>query len=683
MSSNLTLGLQVESKIELEKSDRLLRTFEEIHNHIYANDGLSSQQVFEEMIKILFIKVFDEREKTKAFYITKDELDSSIEGKKVIEFEKRIKDLFDKSAAYFNDVFEDKDKINIKGSSLAFVVGKLQSLNLSDSSRDIKGLAFQKFIYSKQRSDRGQFFTPEQIIDLCVKILKPTKDDKILDPACGSAGFISQAMNFVFGNSLAKASEGERKKFAKHNVYGIEINKTAAKTAKMRMLLDGDGYSNISVLDSLSDWDKINSELGKESAGFSSFEEYFDIILTNPPFGSQGKVTDKSALRRFNLAHKWARIGDKFIKSDQIQDGQVPDILFIERCLDFLKDGGRLAIVLPNGDLENSSLQYLRQYIVDRAEILAVIKLPSDTFIPFGTGVKASVLFLRKCKNIKRLNEDILLANVNKIGYQGNKNGTVVYKKDQYGNLILKDGNPVIDEDISDIIFSYTARSSNDLKGNCFLISPTQLGSRFDVDFYDPQIMRLEKKLLDSNAKRLGEIAEISKIKSPKLKNKDTLVEYVELSDLSSEYSEIVNSTQMPVYNLPSRAQFELHEGDIITAVAGNSIGTRKHVSAMVSPEHEGAICTNGFRVLRPKKGIDPYFLLYFFRTDIFLDQVMKYRTGAAIPAVSDDDFKNILVPMPGEKQLNLIASQVKQSIKLREESKKELEKINLSLEAY
>lgn len=678
MSSNLSLGLQVESNIELEKSDRLLRTFEEIHNHIYANDGLSSQQVFEEMIKILFIKVFDEREKTKAFYITKDELDSSIEGKKVIEFEKRIKDLFDKSAAYFNDVFEDKDKINIKGSSLAFVVGKLQSLNLSDSSRDIKGLAFQKFIYSKQRSDRGQFFTPEQIIDLCVKILKPTKDDKILDPACGSAGFISQAMNFVFDYSLAKASEGERKKFAKHNVYGIEINKTAAKTAKMRMLLDGDGYSNISVLDSLSDWDKINSELGKESAGFSSFEEYFDIILTNPPFGSQGKVTDKSALRRFNLAHKWARIGDKFIKSDQIQDGQVPDILFIERCLDFLKDGGRLAIVLPNGDLENSSLQYLRQYIVDRAEILAIIKLPSDTFIPFGTGVKASVLFLRKCKNIKRLNDDILLANVNKIGYQGNKNGTVVYKKDSYGNLILVNGNPVIDEDISDIINSYGSKTSGEVKENCFMISPDQLGSRFDVDFYDPEMMKLEKKLLKNNAVRLSELVEIKKNKSSRLKNKDEVVEYVELSDLSSEYSEIVNSTQMAVHDLPSRAQYELDEGDVITAVAGNSIGSKKHVSAIVSSKYKGAICTNGFRVMRTKSSVDSYYLLYFFRTEIFLNQVMKYRTGAAIPAISDDDFLNILVPVPKVDLQKEISLKVKKSIQLRDESKNIFETIRL-----
>lgn len=683
-SINLSLGLQVESKIELEKSDRLLRVFEEIHNHIYANDGLSSQQVFEEMIKILFIKVFDERNKSKTFFITKDELDLVVEGKKVPEFEKRIRDLFEKATEYFNDVFDDKEKINIKGGSLAFVVSKLQTMNLSDSSRDVKGLAFQKFIYSKQRNDRGQFFTPEQIIDLCVRILRPQKNDKILDPACGSAGFISQAMNFVFAHSLAKASETERKDFAKNNIYGIEINKTAAKTAKMRMLLDGDGYSNISIMDSLSDWDIVNHELGKNINGISNFEGFFDLILTNPPFGSQGKITDKSVLRRFSLAHKWIKYDQRLIKSEQLQDGQVPDILFIERCLDLLKDGGRLAIVLPNGDLENSSLQYLRQYIIDRAQILAVIKLPSDTFIPFGTGVKASVLFLRKCEKNDRVENDIFLASVNKIGYQGNKNGSVVYKKDQTGKILFENGEPIVDEDITDIIksFNNSQTKGNNMSENCFTIKQRQLVSRFDVDFYEPKMMELEEHLKNNNAKKLSELVSVKKTKSNKLKNSESVVEYIELSDVSSEYSEIVNSTSLSVYDLPSRAQYELNEGDLITAVAGNSIGSGKHVSAIVTKECNGAICTNGFRVLESKSGIDLYYLLYFFRTEIFLKQIMKYRTGAAIPAISDDDFMNILVPIPSIETIKKISEKVRKSIELRNESKNILGALDAVLEA-
>ena len=156
----------------------------------------------------------------------------------------------------------------------------------------------------------------------------------------------------------------------------------------------------------MSDWSSIDLELNKANEKEEkTYQNFFDIILTNPPFGTQGKITDKSVLRNFDLGYKWNEFDSKFIRSSELLNGQVPEILFIERCLKFLKPGGRMAIVLPSGDFENSSLTYLRNYIKDLADVFAIIKLPQETFIPSGTGVKTSILFLKKKNGEHQLNK--------------------------------------------------------------------------------------------------------------------------------------------------------------------------------------------------------------------------------------------------------------------------------------
>jgi type I restriction enzyme M protein len=179
------------------------------------------------------------------------------------------------------------------------------------------------------------------------------------------------------------------------------------------------------------------------------------------------------------------------------------------------------------------------------------------------------------------------------------------------------------------------------------------------------------------NAKKLSELVEIIKVKSKKLNIPDQIVEYVELSDINTHSFEIINSTSCQVHELPSRASYEIKAGDIITAVAGNSIGTKKHATALVTEEFDGCICTNGFRVLRNFK-IDPYFLLYFFKSDSFLKQVYMYRTGAAIPNVSDNDLSNILVNIPDPETVKSVSERMKSAFDLRQESKKQIESINL-----
>lgn len=681
MPDLLTLfPIQAISRMNSKITDRLYRIFEDIHDHIYANDGLSSQQVFSEILKILFIKIFDEKNnKESFFFILKPELDTIINGDKSPVFLKRVSDLSQQAFTFFSDVFNKHEEISLKISSLAYTVNKLQHIDLLNSSRDVKGLAFQKFVHSTQRSERGQFFTPEQVIQLCVEILQPSKNDKVLDPTCGSGGFLSEAMKFVHAHSLKEASEEEKKAYVKNNLYGIEINSMVARMAKMRMILEGDGFSNIITADSLSNWENLNEEFNKITGELNQYQNYFDIILTNPPFGSQGKVTNRSILQQYDLGYKW--IGE--FKTTTLLNGQVPDILFIERCLDFLKDGGKLAIVLPNGDLENSSLKYLRNYIKSMTDILAVIDLPPDTFIPFGTGVKTSILILqKKHKNNLIVNHKVFFGKVSKLGYEGNKNATAIYRKDGNGNYIKNENNElIIDQDINDIVNAYNDLLLNKFieKDNVFILDQKQISTRFDLDFYKPSSNILDKKLKTGGAKRLGDLVKIVKEKSKKLRDKNLTVQYVELADINTDYMEISNSSIMSVHELPSRASYELREEDIITAVAGNSIGTRKHMSALVTKQYSEAICTNGFRILRPIN-INAYYLLSYLKSEIFLQQVSKFRTGAAIPSISDDDFQNILIPLPSKEDQEKYAIKIKESINLREKARKLLEDASISL---
>ncbi len=657
--------------IELKPEDNLLRKFEEIHDFIYANDGLSSQQTLNEVIKILFIKIFDENNKLRLFQISSDEYQIIKRDKKHSAISQRVYSLFEKTKEEYPDIFESDEKIKLSNISLGFVINKLQNISLTDSSNDAKGLAFQKFLSHREKDGKGQFFTPEPVVDFCVELIAPKKGETIIDPCCGSGGFLYSSYQYIMKNS-----EGVNNgKVISKQLFGIDINKDIAKIARMKLLLEANVKSNIFRHNSLDDLDAIKLLLSEHNA---SVKGGFDVLLTNPPFGTAGKISDNQLLSQYDLGYKWARSGNGFLKTKSLSNGQPAEILYIERCLQLLREGGRMGIVLPNGHFENPSLEYLRYYIKQKAKILGIVNLPQETFIPYGTGVKTSLLFLEKETANTNQQYNVFFGKVKKLGYSGNKNGTPSYRKNNYGQIIYKDGVPVLDEDFSVVISEYREFLNKGAinSDNSFSICYNELNGRFDYNFYSPD----NKAILDKLSKhsvRLGDIVEIVKTKSPKIKNKNAIVEYVELSDVNSNSFEIINSTQYQVHELPSRASFELKRNDIITAIAGNSVGTKKHATALVNNEYEGVICTNGFRVLRNPK-INLYYLLYYLHSDLFLKQMMMYRTGAAIPNVSDNDLMNILVYIPEEKVIDEIGEIMKKSFALRMESTKLINDIHL-----
>ncbi len=659
-----------------QKADNLLRIFEEIHNYIYANDGLSPQQTMEEMMKLLFVKIADENQQSKSFAISANELSYIEKHNQAERFFARIQRLFEQAKTDFGEVFDADDKIKLSLSALGFVVNKLQTMTLTHSSGDAKGLAFQKFLANQDKEGRGQFFTPEPIIDFCVEMMQPQPDEKILDPACGSGGFLFSALRYVQRNYPGTDAD----KIIGQNLFGLDINKSVAKIAKMKLLLEANGQVNIFWANALENSVERIIELLNPSSEQNVTSEGFDIVLTNPPFGTVGKITTRSILSQYDLAHKWVNKGNEFYKSSELLHGQVTEILFIERCLSLLREGGRMAIILPNGHFENSSLEYVRYFIKQKARILAIINLPQETFIPYGTGVKTSILFLQKDSANRETEYKVFFGKVTKPGYQGNKNGTPIYKKDLYGNAQTNhDGEFIPDEDFSVVADNYKKFQRQQFQSaeNSFAATFNELNGRFDYDFYAPENRSLLAILKQKNAVPLGDLTEIVKVKSRKMSNRSEVVEYIELSDINTYAFEIINSTTHAVYELPSRASYELQTGDIITAVAGNSVGTKKHATALVTEEFNGCICTNGFRVLRGFT-LDPYYLLYYFKSKYFLNQMFMYRTGAAIPSISDSDFANILIYIPDKEIVASISQQMRMACDLKARSRKEIEAIEL-----
>jgi type I restriction enzyme M protein len=454
------------SKDDLIPATELKSVFETIHNHIYANEGFLKERAFNEMLKIIFIKMVDEKsagEKSE-FRITEREL-RAVEDGKGKPFVDRITNLFIRVKREYGDVFSKTDIIDLKSTTLAFVVSRLQKYNLRDTPADVKGTAFQTFVYAHQRGDRGEFFTPHPILELMVEMLDPGDAEMLLDPACGSGGFLVYGMNHVWAKFRKRKGvrDIDLLKYAHNYIRGIDFNPDLAKVAKMHLVLYDDGHTGVFSANALEDIEQLKKH-GYESGVLDIDTARFDIILTNPPFGGKGKVTDKRIITQYDLAYKW-RFNKKtkvWERTKKLQSGQVPDILFIERCLHLLRTGGRLGIVLPNSDLNNLSLEYVRQYIKDRARILAVVSLPVGTFMSAGSNPQPSILFLQKLEmgEAARLNATgypIFMASITRIGYDLNtKTAPVLYKKNDQGELLkTNDGKAIIDTDVPEVISAF------------------------------------------------------------------------------------------------------------------------------------------------------------------------------------------------------------------------------------
>jgi type I restriction enzyme M protein len=421
------------SDLEPVPRETLIAAIRKCHQTLWEGGRRSPIVAFGEFCKIIFVKIQDELKPRKRgepyeFQTKTDELPKHLAG--------RIRGLYRYAQEAEPEVFTEN--INIDEGVLAQVVAHIESISFSKTDLDTKGVAFEAFMDGFFKGDFGQYFTPRPLIEFAVEMTEPTHDDLVLDPACGSGGFLLYALDHIRheANRLYPNHETDPREhtehfrywhdFAKNNLYGLEINDEIARVAKMNMIIHDDGHTNVLGKDALEPISEINAK----NLRFNP--NRFSLVLTNPPFGSMIKQTERPYLVEFELSRYVSKpttgrepgedtrdfkSGKKAIKQ---RTSVKTEILFCERVWQFLKSGtGRAAVVLPDGILTNSSLQPIRDWLIDRFQILAVVSLPQFAFSHYGVGVKASIVFLRKRADAERASDDeaIFMAAPARIGY--------------------------------------------------------------------------------------------------------------------------------------------------------------------------------------------------------------------------------------------------------------------------
>lgn len=395
--------------LKIVDQQELKLAFQKCHNTLWSGGRRAPTTAFDEFAKIIFVKIRDEKKGRREgdpydFQIKTHESAGNVY--------KRINAIYLEAKEKDPEVFTESLKVELE--ELYTVVEHLQGISFSKTDLDTKGVAFEQFMEDFFKGKSGQYFTPREIVSFAVKMMDIKNDDLVLDPACGSGGFLLHALDEVrkqadeYCPQKEKTEETAEHKtywhdFAQNNLFGIEINDSIARVAKMNMIIHDDGHTNVIGFDALEDVEKMT----EKNRGFA--KNRFDIIVTNPPFGANVKRSEHPYLEKFTL-------GQNGKKS---RDNQKTEILFIERCIEFLKSGtGQMAIVLPDGILSNSTLQYVRDFLMERAQILAAISLPQFTFTHFGAGVKSSLVFVRKKGETEELGRyKIFMAIAEHIGY--------------------------------------------------------------------------------------------------------------------------------------------------------------------------------------------------------------------------------------------------------------------------
>ncbi len=428
------------------------------HNIIRNNDKLSPEAAFDEISKILFIKIRYERSNSDSQIFSAERFTALKKSREEYNKEMKIKEekpfyqhLFDLTKQEFihDHLFDDNAKIEIRENSFEQIVKELEIYNLSTTSDDVKGIAFEKFLGKTFRGELGQFFTPRTIVDFMVSVLDPQEGELICDPCCGSGGFLIKSFEYVrekiekdienqkedikaqfYGDDYDKMSDKKKievetevaKTFSYLNeelninnekgrlrslsfdcIYGTDANPRMARTAKMNMIMHGDGHGGVHHHDGLLNVNGI-------------FDNRFDVILTNPPFGARvekdlkiteaDRFTDEAKIEEYKkrygreeyeraLSQVNDNIGKSLLSLYKI-NSSLTEVLFIERCLNLLKPGGRMGIVLPEGVLNTDSLQKARDFVEGKAKILFIVSIPQDVFIASGATVKPSLLFFKK-----------------------------------------------------------------------------------------------------------------------------------------------------------------------------------------------------------------------------------------------------------------------------------------------
>jgi type I restriction enzyme M protein len=628
-------GQRIEDVGQFKRSDltpthNLKTNFKSIRNYLAANNvGTARDEVLaQQLINIIFCKIYDEK------YTAPDEIVKFRAGidEKSKDIEKRIYGIFDELKTKYPEVIEKEDKITLDTNSIAFIVGELQNYSLMDCERDVVADAFETFIDHALKGGQGQFFTPRNVVKLIVDILQPNENDKIIDPACGSGGFLIETLKSVWLKMDEKYQklgwkyheiEKEKIDVATKNLRGIDKDYFLSKVAKAYMNLVGDGTTGIFCEDSLEEPKNWKSETKVKIQ-----LEGFDIVLTNPPFGKEIKVVGKDKLQQFDLAHEWKKTNDIFSRTNKIKEDVQPQILFIERCFQLLKTGGKLGIILPETFFHAPKLYYILDFF-KKHNVMWVIDLPHNTFRPL-CNAKCCVLIIQKgMPQQEKVNMGVAV----EMGHD--HNGKPMYRWDYKTQTINK--NEIWDD--IDLIINEIKNNDVEKQYTFEVNSSAAFNQRVLVPryFWNSREKEIEQIAKEQNC-TLVAVSDLIKNKiithfdghgSPAADNKGMGdVPYIRVKDIVNwdVYKDPTALIPYHVFEKMRKDNKKIYEKDLLFVRRGSyRIGS----VALVSPYDTEVLLTREILVMRVLKEINeyeitPYYLIYLFSH--YLVQMQMYN---------------------------------------------------------
>nr|WP_288210042.1 N-6 DNA methylase [uncultured Dysgonomonas sp.] len=699
----------IDDNLKIEKYIKDTKTFtrEEFsklltrcHNIIRNNDKLSPEASFDEISKVLFMKIMYERSSSEGMIFSKEKFQEDDKNYELVIRPQLKKEaafldqdymqyLFENTKrAFLNDgIFDLKDQIKIKKASFEMIVEELQAFNLSDTSDDIKGIAFEQFLGKTFRGELGQFFTPRTIVDYMVEILDPKENELICDPCCGSGGFLITAFEYVrdqidediqrktkdikekyYGADFEKLSISEQKDIeAKvnsiiHNlnkefdikndqsryyhlshdcIFGTDANPRMARTAKMNMIMHGDGHGGVHHHDGLLNVNGI-------------FENRFDVILTNPPFGARVeeslKITEQDRFEDTDKINFYSnKYGDKYRQAlKQVNDNidkpilslyemgkisTLTEVLFLERCLNLLKPGGRMGIVLPEGIMNNAALQKVRSYVGTRAKIINITSIPQDVFVASGATIKPSILFLQKFTKEEiaenKQNYELILANIEDAGITST------------GAYSLNNQFPKASQEFKSYI--------NQEKTSFDLIGVYKYSDLINWSVSHNIVSNFKTKESPYKSVQLKEFLK----KNTNVIKVDDKIEYRRIT-IRINNNGIVLRDVIAGNKIGTKRQYVVKEGQL----AISKIDARNGAIGLIPKELDGAIVTPDFLTYNiNNQVISPEYLELIVSTKTFIEFCRKFSSGSTNrQRLNESLFLNAKIPLPPyDIQLQLI----------------------------
>ena len=633
--------------------EQLLRDLVKLSHDQIHSEGLDPAKAFDELVKLFFVKVFDEQELPSVYEF------SVLAGETIDETGQHIRDLLKTAAreSKYKQLFSEPgdDEFAISNKSIRKVVETFQGFSFTGNSLigiDAKGTVYENMVGSTFRGELGQYFTPRKIVEFMLDLLEPHRDDLVLDPACGSGGFLIYTLRKV-GSEIRTSQKNLPqhkiemliKEFADNNIFGSDLSPRMVRTARMNMIMHGDGWAGIVRQHGLllHKHPKLKSLVGK-----------FTLILSNPPFA--GFETDAEILKNYEVGKN---------EAGSVR-GVNRALVFVEEIINLLSKNGRAGLVLPRSILENESYSFkkLRQIIFERTEVIGIVGLPKTAFVHTDTGILGDLLFLRRTDK-PRENYDVFVVWANEVGYN------------TLGHNIEKNELPTLLE------------SFRKKEGKHFIpVRELKREDNLNPWYYHPESKKIRKSVVpkNSNLIPLTKLVSLYKNRISRKLLKETPereLSYLEVGDFDPISGQITSSKKYKPRELPSRATYELNGDELILLPnARNSLESKRRV-ILVGEETRSFILTNRFTPMIPN--VNPHYLIMLLNTDFVRNQMIQACRGAGSPDLRENKLDSIMIPVPDKTNLFSIDGFMEESADLlaeRSKLEKKLHDIDKNMES-